>query len=55
MYAGMGARGSRATVRFLKMPFIVHCCVEESQNQHFLSTLLGARKKGDKIVQCVCS
>ena len=31
---------SRATVRFSKMSFVVHCCFEKvSQYQHFQSTL----------------
>ena len=38
-------RGSRTTVRFLIMSFIVHCNFEKgSQNQHFQSTLLVGRE-----------
>ena len=52
----VGGRGSRATVRFFKMSFMMHCDFEKgSRNQHFQSTLFVGREGSDKRSLCVCN
>ena len=50
----LGGRGSRATVCFLKMSFMVHCYFEEgSRNQHFQSTIFVGREFTQKSSLCM--